>query len=276
MGMRSLLVLATSIMVCVGAPVVGAQRLSDLLEEGIYNQETTGDLDAALEKFSQIEREAVAVRRIAAEALYRMGEYYLTKGDNAAASAQFEKVLSQYGDDRLATAKARRQLASKAKKRPATRPVVLRTVPPTLTDIVLGLNVGADDYITKPFSINELMARSRAFLRRRRWEHRQSHQFGRFKLDLEGHRLMGPDGEVVLAPKEFDVLALFLTQRGRAITRDEILRTVWGRDVFVTARSVDRCVNILRKKIEADPARPQFILTIRQVGYRFAFKGTMD
>ncbi len=72
-----------------------------------------------------------------------------------------------------------------------------------------------------------------------------------------------------MTPKEFGLLALFLRRPGRALTRDEIINTVWGYDVFVTARSVDRCVNTLRIKIEADPHQPQFIQTVRPVGYRF-------
>ena len=148
-------------------------------------------------------------------------------------------------------------------------PIIMLTAKGQESDIVLGLNLGADDYVTKPFSIKELLARSHAFLRRRQWTEQQMYRFGQFELDLGSHRLLSRGREVALAPKEFAVLAHLVRNRGRAITRDEILRTIWGRDVFVTSRSVDRCITTLRKKIEKNPHRPQFILTIREVGYRF-------
>ena len=94
-------------------------------------------------------------------------------------------------------------------------------------------------------------------------------RFGNFELHVDSHRLLRDDAEVSLTPKEFDLLRLFLNRPGRALTREEILRMVWGVNVFVTTRSVDRCVTTLRKKIEADPARPTFIQTIMEVGYRF-------
>ena len=148
-------------------------------------------------------------------------------------------------------------------------PIIMLTAKGQESDIVLGLNLGADDYVTKPFSIKELLARSHAFLRRRQWTEQQMYRFGQFELDLGSHRLLSRGHEVALAPKEFAVLAHLVRNRGRALTRDEILRTIWGRDVFVTSRSVDRCITTLRKKIEKNPHRPQFILTIREVGYRF-------
>ncbi|MHC4718384.1 MAG: winged helix-turn-helix domain-containing protein, partial [Planctomycetota bacterium] len=137
------------------------------------------------------------------------------------------------------------------------------------SDIVLGLNLGADDYVTKPFSIKELLARANAFLRRRRAAPQQAFRFGDFELDTASRKLLRDGKEVVLTPKEFGLLAFLARSAGRALTRDEILRQVWGYDIFVTRRSVDRCVNTLRKKIEPDSARPTFIRTIREIGYRF-------
>ncbi len=149
-------------------------------------------------------------------------------------------------------------------------PIIMLTAKGQESDIVLGLNLGADDYLTKPFSIKELLARANALLRRGRRGEQTIHHFGEFALDLSARRLTRNESEIALTPKEFALLAFLVRQGGRAITRDEILRTVWGYDVFVTARSVDRCVNTLRKKIEADPTRPEFIQTIREIGYRFA------
>jgi DNA-binding response OmpR family regulator len=148
-------------------------------------------------------------------------------------------------------------------------PIIMLTAKGQEQDIVLGLNLGADDYVTKPFSIRQLLARANAFLRRKRQSTGTAHAFGDFVLDLAGRRLTRDREEVPLTPKEFGLLELFLRRPGRALTRDEILRSVWGYDVFVTSRSVDRCVATLRAKIEPDPSRPQFIQTVRPVGYRF-------
>jgi two-component system, OmpR family, alkaline phosphatase synthesis response regulator PhoP len=151
-------------------------------------------------------------------------------------------------------------------------PIIMLTAKGQEKDIVRGLNLGADDYVTKPFSIEELMARSHAFLRRgrdNRDNQRKVFRFGDCEFDVMSHRLVRAGCEVPLTPKEFDLLRLFVTRPGRALTRDEIVRSVWGINVFVTLRSVDRCVKTLRKKIEPDPAHPTFIQTIMEVGYRF-------
>jgi DNA-binding response OmpR family regulator len=148
-------------------------------------------------------------------------------------------------------------------------PIIMLTAKGQESDIVLGLDLGADDYVTKPFSVKELLARVNAFLRRRRTGEQDVYRFGRFELDMVGHRLTRDGEEVELTPKEFDLLAYFARSPGRALTRDQILRSVWGHNVFVGGRSVDRCINTLRGKIEPDPARPTYVQTIRGVGYRF-------
>ena len=148
-------------------------------------------------------------------------------------------------------------------------PILMLTAKGQEDDVVRGLNLGADDYVTKPFAVRELAARVRAFLRRRCAADSQDYSFGEFRLDLRSHRLLRGGVEVSLTPKEFKLLELFLRRAGRALTRDEILRRVWGHGILVTTRSVDRCVTTLRAKIEADPRRPVWILSIRDVGYRF-------
>ncbi len=148
-------------------------------------------------------------------------------------------------------------------------PVIMLTAKGQESDIVLGLNLGADDYVTKPFSIKELLARVEAFLRRRRTADDDIHRFGDCELDLASHRLLRDGEEVPLTPKEFDVLALLVKRAGRAFSRDDILQSVWGDDIVVTRRSVDRCINTLRNKIEPDPHHPAFIKTVRELGYRF-------
>ena len=148
-------------------------------------------------------------------------------------------------------------------------PIIMLTAKGQESDIVLGLNLGADDYVTKPFSIKELLARARAFLRRRRKEEAVTRRFGDFELDGASRRLSRKGREIPLTPKEFGLLEFLSRRPGRAFTRDQVLRAVWGYDVFVTGRSVDRCIATLRQKIEPDPIRPAFIKTIRDIGYRF-------
>jgi DNA-binding response OmpR family regulator len=148
-------------------------------------------------------------------------------------------------------------------------PIIMLTAKGEESDIVLGLNLGADDYVTKPFSIRELLARAAAFLRRAKKEEEDTYEFGGLRLDIPARRLTHKGKEVELSPKEFDLLEFFAKKQGRALTRDEILNAVWGYDCVVTSRSIDRFVTTLRNKIEPDPARPIFIHTIRQIGYRF-------
>ncbi len=148
-------------------------------------------------------------------------------------------------------------------------PIIMLTAKGQESDIILGLNLGADDYVTKPFNIHELLARVNAFLRRRRQEEVRQFQFGDFTLNMDSRQLLRKGKEIELTPKEFGLLALFVKRAGCALTRDEILKHVWGYDILVTARSVDRCINTLRNKIERNPENPIFIKTIRDVGYRF-------
>jgi two-component system alkaline phosphatase synthesis response regulator PhoP len=137
------------------------------------------------------------------------------------------------------------------------------------SDIVLGLNLGADDYVTKPFSIKELLARAAAFLRRSKQTQQDVYDFADFRLDIPAVKLTRKGEEIKLSPKEFKLLELFLKKPGRALTRDDILNTVWGYDCYVGQRSIDRFVTTLRNKIEPDPHNPIYIHTIREIGYKF-------
>jgi len=148
-------------------------------------------------------------------------------------------------------------------------PIIMLTAKGQEEDIVRGLNLGADDYVTKPFSIKELLARANAFLRRRKAGTPDVARFGDCELDLTSARLVRGGAEVALTPKEFKVLRHFVSRVGRALTRDEIMAAAWGSDILVTSRSVDRCIATLRGKIEPDPHHPRFIRTIRDIGYRF-------
>ncbi|MGA2863376.1 MAG: response regulator transcription factor [Verrucomicrobiota bacterium] len=150
-----------------------------------------------------------------------------------------------------------------------TTPIIMLTAKSQESDIVLGLNLGADDYVAKPFSVEILLARVNACLRRRRRPPGEVFEFGDCRLDPDSHVLWRNGAEVALTPKEFRLLDYFARNVGRALTRAKILDGVWGEDLIVTERSVDRCINSLRNKVEPNPQYPQFIKTIRDVGYRF-------
>lgn len=147
-------------------------------------------------------------------------------------------------------------------------PIVMLTAKGQEDDIVRGLDLGADDYVTKPFSIRELIARVDALLRRLGGG-TEIVRFGDCELNLAARTLYRDGQSVSLTTKEFSLLTMFVQRPGRALTRHEILGRVWGHSVIVTSRSVDRCITTLRSKIESDPGNPRFIQTIRDIGYRF-------
>ncbi len=161
------------------------------------------------------------------------------------------------------------EVCRQLRKRDIDSHVIMLTAKGQEEDIVRGLELGADDYVTKPFSIRELVARVEAFVRRRNKVGTELYEFGDFRLDLGAHKLFRGGNEVELTTKEFRLLEYFVKREGRALTRNDILSAVWGSHVIVTTRSVDRCITTLRGKIEADPRKPAFIRTIRDVGYRF-------
>ena len=149
-------------------------------------------------------------------------------------------------------------------------PILMLTAKGQESDKVLGLKIGADDYVTKPFSIKELLARAEAFLRRRRQAADAVQVFGECQLDTVARTLTRAGRDVALSPKEYELLTYFAANAGRALNRETIMTNVWGYDCMVTPRSIDRFVNALRNKIEPDPARPRHIRTVRDFGYKFA------
>ena len=155
------------------------------------------------------------------------------------------------------------------RKENLTMPIIMLTAKGEESDIILGLNLGADDYVTKPFSIKELLARVEAFLRRSRQTEQDIYEFGNYRLDIPARKLTCKSDEIKLSPKEFSLLEYFVKKPGRALTRDDILNMVWGYDSFIGSRSIDRFVTTLRNKIEPDPHNPIFIHTIREIGYKF-------
>lgn len=161
------------------------------------------------------------------------------------------------------------QICQLIRKEKLDMPIIMLTAKGEESDIILGLNLGADDYVTKPFSIKELLARAAAFLRRAKHQQITVHSFGSFQFDVYAHKLTNNGSEIPLSPKEFKLLEFFLTNQGKALTRDEILNAVWGYNSFAGHRSVDRFVTTLRNKIEQNPQNPALIRTLRQVGYKF-------
>jgi DNA-binding response OmpR family regulator len=153
-------------------------------------------------------------------------------------------------------------------------PIVMLTAKGQEEDIILGLNLGADDYLTKPFRVGELIARARALLRRRGAD-RTVRRFGPCEIDMSARKVLRDGAPIDLTAREFALLAYFASRPGRALARDTILNAVWGASVFVTPRSIDRCVATLRAKVEPDPHNPIYIQTIREIGYRFEPAGTI-
>ena len=163
------------------------------------------------------------------------------------------------------------QICKEIRDRGIATPIVILTARGQETDKVRGLELGADDYITKPFSLAELVARIRAVLRRYEDDsHRDLYRMGQLALDMTRHDVSKGGMPVQLTDKEFQILALLVKKPGVVVTRDEFLNTVWGEDVYVTHRTVDTHISALRKKIEEDPERPVYILSVRNVGYKFA------
>ncbi len=154
-------------------------------------------------------------------------------------------------------------------------PIIMLTANGQEDQIVHSLNSGADDYVTKPFGIRELVARVNAFLRRKPLIENEL-KFVDFVLDKKSRKLTKQGREISLTPKEFSLLLLFIAREGTSLTRETILNHVWKSSFLTTQRSVDRCVNTLRKKIEGDPANPQFIHSIREFGYKFELPKTSD
>ena len=153
-------------------------------------------------------------------------------------------------------------------------PIIMLTARGQEADRVLGLKLGADDYITKPFSFLELVARIEAVLRRSSAPGQapvdmQDHQFGDVRIDFRHHEATKNGRPMVLSPREFMLMAYLVAHRGAVITREQLLDAVWGYDNMPFTRTVDTHVAKLRKKIEDDPANPRYLITLHRLGYKF-------
>ncbi|HHY50693.1 MAG TPA: response regulator transcription factor [Alphaproteobacteria bacterium] len=151
-------------------------------------------------------------------------------------------------------------------------PILMLTARQDEIDRIAGLELGADDYVAKPFSFGELLARVRAVMRRTERQPvggREVLEAGALRVDTGSRRAWRDGGELTMAQKEFDLLVCLMRNRGMALSRDVLLERVWGYDFVGDSRTVDVHIRWLREKVEPDPSRPVYIQTVRGIGYRF-------
>jgi DNA-binding response OmpR family regulator len=150
-------------------------------------------------------------------------------------------------------------------------PIIMLTARGQEIDKVVGLEVGADDYVTKPFSLNELLARVRAHLRRaaKQVAEIEVYRFGDIELNLKRYSASKGGRQLELTPREFKILKCFILHSQEVVTREQLLDEVWGCNNFPISRTVDNHIAKLRQKIEDVPTKPQYIVTVHRVGYKF-------
>jgi DNA-binding response OmpR family regulator len=164
------------------------------------------------------------------------------------------------------------EIAKRLRDAGQTTPIILLTARGDENDRVLGLELGADDYITKPFSVRELLARVKVVLRRTRGQsdgRPSPYSFGDVTVDFKRQSVAKAGRDVELSAREFRILAYFIEHRGEMLSREQLLNDIWGYDVFPTTRTVDNHIARLRKKIEDEPDEPRYIKTLRGAGYVF-------
>jgi two-component system, OmpR family, response regulator RegX3 len=157
-------------------------------------------------------------------------------------------------------------------RRRSDRPIIMLTARGTETDRIVGLELGADDYVVKPFSGPEVIARIRAVLRRTGSAEDRERQVrvGELELDIASRRVALDGAELELSRKEFDLLAALMRRAGRVVRREDLMAEVWDENWFGSTKTLDTHVGWVRKKLGDDPAAPRFIHTVRGVGFRFA------
>jgi DNA-binding response OmpR family regulator len=161
------------------------------------------------------------------------------------------------------------EVCSLIRERNLHMPIIMLTAKTEESDQILGLDIGADDYITKPFSINVLLARAQALLRREHQGEPAVYEFGDCQLNVANGTFKRGGKEIKLSPGEFKLLRLFLERAGNTLTREEILHSVWGYSHFFSLRDVDRFINNLRSKIEQDPSNATFLHDAGKGSYKF-------
>ncbi len=226
----------------------------------------------------------LGVRAIVKEILSREGMQAVAVGDGEEALERLRRsgpfdalvldlMLPGKMDGFSVCREVRRGLAGKTN---TDLPVVMLTARDDETSVVVGLEVGADDYVTKPFKPRELVSRLRAHLRRRSMDSRRPITendrlvFPGLEIDLYGHRVLADGEEVELTAKQFDVLSLLASCPGRVYSRQQIMDHLWGGVFFGHVKAADVHIQHVRKKIEPDPKNPLYIQTVRGIGYKFS------
>jgi DNA-binding response OmpR family regulator len=165
------------------------------------------------------------------------------------------------------------EVLKELRKRDVRTPIIMLTAKSQEMDKILGLEFGADDYVTKPFSPRELQSRVKAILRRVNIKPGQASEtqfsFGKITVDFEKYECFKGDENILLTTLEFDLLKFLINNKGKVVNRNRIMEEVWGTDIFVAPRTIDTHILNLRKKIEDDPAKPKWIIGVRGRGYKF-------
>lgn len=167
------------------------------------------------------------------------------------------------------------EICRRVKKGKPGLPIIMLTARGSEMDKVSCLDTGADDYVTKPFSLPELLARIRAIFRRKQVETEipEVFSFGNIKLDFKKLKAFAGDKEVSLSAKEFAIMEYLIRHEGEAVHRHDLLNEVWGFEAMPTTRTVDNFILDLRKKLEENPSKPKYIESVRNIGYRFNSSG---
>lgn len=163
------------------------------------------------------------------------------------------------------------EVCKKIRKEGNTTPIILLTAKGEEIDKVLGLELGADDYVTKPFSLRELLARIKAVLRRGESLQKSSDtivNIGRLSVNFGSYNASEENDPVQMSHKEFEVLQYLWNKKNSTVSRDELLTNVWGQEIHITTRTIDNFILKLRQKIEIDPNHPKIILTVHGIGYK--------
>jgi len=195
-------------------------------------------------------------------------------GKNALSTAMTEKIDLVLLDIMLPDMSGL-DICKEIKKKKIATPVIMLTAKSKESDKILGLELGADDYITKPFSINEVLARIRAVLRRvaihdkAKSEKLEHFDFGDVTVDFVKYEALRGNKKLNLSKREYEVLEYLIKRRGEVVTRNDLLDVVWGYETFPTTRTVDNFIARIRKQIEKRPSDPIYLLSIRGAGYKF-------
>jgi DNA-binding response OmpR family regulator len=188
----------------------------------------------------------------------------------------YQMALKKYFDliilDLMLPGKNGQEICRELRSSGNKTPIIMLTSRQEESDKVLGLELGADDYVTKPFSVRELLARIKALLRRTVPEEKKDQDgvsFGSVEIHFKKQEATKNSHPIKLSVKEFKILRFFIDHEQEVISRDQLLDQVWGYDIFPTTRTVDTFILNLRKKIEDDPAHPKHLITIHGAGYKF-------